>query len=102
MTILLIVVSVLLLCSVVANAVLWKGVNNVLARNEAFENILSEFYSQVTITIHNMRVLDEKRMFQEDDEVGQIFSQLVDAVNDLRPLIYGSIPENDSEETSGG
>ena len=102
MTILLIVVSVLLVSSIVVNAVLWKGVNNVLARNEAFEKILSEFYSQVTITIHNMRVLDEKRMFQEDDEVGQIFSQLVDAVNDLRPLIYGSIPENDSEETGGG
>jgi hypothetical protein len=36
-----------------------------------------------------MRSLDEKKMFETDDEVGEVFSQLVEMLNTLRPLLYG-------------
>lgn len=95
-------ISALLLISVAINFALWKGANNILKQNSSLEKLLGEFYSQVSITLHNMRVLDEKQMFEHDDEVGEVFGQLVDIINDLRPFIYGSTLANDAKEKSGG
>jgi len=37
-----------------------------------------------------MRVLDEKQMFETDDEVGTLFQQLTDIIGTLRSLLYGN------------
>jgi hypothetical protein len=42
-----------------------------------------------------MRALDEKQMFETDDEVGEIFSQLRDILFDLRPILYGKEPDEE-------
>jgi hypothetical protein len=49
-----------------------------------------------------MRELDERQMFEKDDEVGDVFAQLIDTVNELRPFIYGSINGDGQEENSVG
>jgi len=43
-----------------------------------------------------MRVLDEKKMFETDDEVGEVFGQLTDIISMLRPILYGQ--EQDDKE----
>jgi uncharacterized OB-fold protein len=58
-------------------------------KNEEYETAIVEFYSAVALVLHTIRMLDEKQMFEEDDEVGSVFNQLVDVVNELRPIIYG-------------
>lgn len=69
--------------------------NNVYEQNllQADEN-LQNVFQKVSTTLHTIRLLDEKRMFESDDEVGTVFQQLVDIVNDMRPMIYGA----DNEE----
>ena len=42
------------------------------------------------MVLHTMRVLDEKKMFESDDEVGTLFQQLTEIVGSLRPLLYGT------------
>lgn len=77
-------------------AVLGYTTWNCLKKIEFYERAIDEFYSSTSIVLHSMRVLDEKQMFETDDEVGGVFSQLVDILNSLRPLIYG-MPRNEEE-----
>jgi hypothetical protein len=44
-----------------------------------------------------MRALDEKQMFETDDEVGEIFAQLTDIISMLRPILYGQ-EQDDTEK----
>lgn len=64
---------------------------------EMYENTIQEFYSRLSITLHNMRLIDNQNMFESDDEVGSVFQQLTDTVNELRPLLYGSPDEYRTE-----
>lgn len=69
---------------------------NLLRKLEFYEQQIEEFYSALSITLHNMRALDTRQMFEEDDEVGSVFKQLSDIVFTLRPLLYGN--PNEKEE----
>lgn len=58
--------------------------------NTEYEETVKDFYSRTSIILHTMRAIDEKQMFEKDDVVGGVFAQLVDTVNDLYVLLYGS------------
>jgi hypothetical protein len=75
--------------------VLGFAVFNLLRKLEFYETQIEDFYSKTSIVLHSMRVLDEKQMFEKDDEVGELFRQLTDILGTLRPLIYGI---NDEEK----
>lgn len=100
--------TILFIVSLGLNAALGFAAFNLLRKLEILENQvetldkqLAEFYSALSITLHTMRVIDEKQMFEKDDEVGTVFQELTDIVNNLRPLLYG-IPDErstDDEET---
>jgi hypothetical protein len=62
---------------------------------EKYEEYVNLFYSRVAIVLASMRAIDEKKIFESDDEVGDVFQQLVDTLGELRPLLYG---EADAEE----
>jgi hypothetical protein len=64
---------------------------------EIYENSINEFYSRTSIVLNSMRAIDSSKMFEEDDDVGTIFQQLVDMLGQLRPLIYG-IPDGKNKE----
>lgn len=52
------------------------------------DETMQQLFERVSTTLHAMRVLDEKQMFESDDEVGSVFQQLVDVINDMRPMLY--------------
>lgn len=84
---------IILIISVILNVTGAYAIYNTLQKLEIYERAIEEFYSRLSITLHNMRMLDEKQMFESDDEVGDVFSQLVDIINNLRPLLYGNTDE---------
>jgi len=90
MTILTIVLSVI---CITLSYVVW----NLLQKLEAYEQNIEQFYSALTVTLANMRLIDQKQMFETDDEVGTIFQQLVDIVSNLRPILYG-MENNETKE----
>ena len=55
-----------------------------------YEQTIQQFYEDTSIVSHTMRVLDEKQMFETDDEVGTLFQQLTDIIGTLRSLLYGN------------
>jgi len=79
------IIGILCICTALATYVAYVQYK----KNEAYERAIGEFYSSVALAVHTMRMIDEKQMFEHDDEVGSVFEQLVEIVNELRPLIYG-------------
>lgn len=90
MTILVFILSIIV-------AALVFAVFNLLRKVEQYETSIEEFYISLSYVLHTMRALDERKMFETDDEVGTVFSQLADIVFTLRPILYGK-EQNDEEE----
>lgn len=65
-------------------------ITNLIKKNTIYEQAIQGFYEDTSIVLHAMRVLDEKKMFETDDEVGFLFQQLTEILGTLRPLLYGN------------
>ena len=84
-----------LVTSILLNVVLIYSSYITLKKLEQFEDITEEyekrilqFYEEVSEILAISRRLDKREMFEKDDEVGQLFEQLIDTVGGLRKLIY--------------
>jgi hypothetical protein len=84
--------------SFILSAILGFTTWNLLRKIEVYEQNLEQFYSAIAITLATMRQLDEKQMFETDDEVGTLFQQLVDILSNLRPILYGMEPNDNNEK----
>jgi len=69
--------------SVVLNIVLLIGVRNLLKQNEQFEDRLFEIRTRIGNTLQKMRELDNREVFEKDDEVGVTFSELKKLTEEL-------------------
>ena len=89
---------VILIISILVNGALGYACWNLLRKNEVMEDAIDIFYTRLDKTLQTMRAIDSRQMFEKDDEVGSVFNQIVDTVNDLRPLLYGSNIEDGEKE----
>ena len=73
--------------SVVINIVLLIGVRNLLKQNEQLEDRLvkttNDTIQSVGTALDKMRELDNKEVFEKDDEVGVTFQEIKKIVEDL-------------------
>jgi hypothetical protein len=83
MLITVILLSVLLTASIVANFLLWRAGLRQLAIVELYEGWISEWRAQVFKTWTHMKLLDEKEMFSKDDEVGVVFQDMKELIEEL-------------------
>lgn len=90
---------VILIISILANGALGYACWNLLRKNEVMEDAIDIFYTRLDKTLQTMRAIDTRQMFEKDDEVGSVFEQIVDTVNDLRPLLYGSNTDDGEKES---
>jgi hypothetical protein len=65
-------------------------ISNLSKKITLYEQTIQGFYEDASIILHTMRGLDEKQMFESDDEVGTLFQQLTEVIGTLRPLLYGT------------
>ena len=63
------------------------GCWNLLQKNEELEDAINAFYARTNATIRYMRALDERQMFETDDEVGGVFKLLVQTVESLYSFV---------------
>ena len=77
--------------SVVINIILLIGVRNLLKQNEQLEDRLVEtnnsVKNSVQASLDNMRKLDNKQVFEKDDEVGVSFNEIKKIIEDLNNTI---------------
>tara|TARA_Y100000385_G_scaffold49072_1_gene45530 strand:+ start:111 stop:386 length:276 start_codon:yes stop_codon:yes gene_type:complete len=73
--------------SVLLNIVLLIGVRNLLKQNEELEDRINEtvtsIRNRVLTSLENMRKLDNKQVFEKDDEVGVSFSEIKKIIETL-------------------
>jgi hypothetical protein len=73
--------------SVILNIVLLVGIRNLLRQNEQLEDRLvgtvQTIRTRVSDALENMRRLDNKQVFEKDDEVGVTFDEMKKIVEDL-------------------
>jgi hypothetical protein len=59
------------------------GVRNLLKQNEQFEDTLIQVRGRIANTLQKMRDLDNREVFEKDDEVGATFAELKKLTEDL-------------------
>lgn len=62
---------------------------NLLKKTEMLEEAINLFYARTNATVKYMRFLDERQIFETDDEVGEVFKLLGETVEKL----YGFVTE---------
>ena len=73
----------LLTTSVVANFIIWKAAERQLIINDLYSNWIIDWRKQVFKTWVHIKMLDEKQMFEKDDEVGVVFQDMKDLIKSL-------------------
>lgn len=85
MVIALIVILVLLLAaSITTNVLLFKAGETQRQIKEIYESWIEEWRADVLKTYAHMKLLDDKQMFEKDDDVGVVFrdmSILIESLN---------------------
>jgi hypothetical protein len=71
---------------------------NLLKKNEELEEAINVFYARTNATIRYMRFMDERQMFERDDEVGEVFKLLVETVDKLYSFVTEIRDGNTTEE----
>ena len=73
--------------SVILNLVLLVGVRNLLRQNEQLEdrlvNLVQDVRTRVSTALENMKSIDNREMFEKDDEVGVSFEEIKKIIEEL-------------------
>jgi hypothetical protein len=96
------ILQILFIVSFLFNLALIYMLLRAIRKIDSLEDTLDYLYFSITEVLHTIRVLDEKQMFEKDDEVGEVFLKITETVNYLRPILYGSLLDGKTEETRIG
>ena len=73
--------------SVLLNIIFLVGIRNLLRQNEQLEDrvvtLIGDVRNRVSSALENMRSLDNREMFEKDDEVGVTFDEIKKIIEDL-------------------
>jgi competence protein ComGC len=84
-------IYIILAVSLIINIALIVGVVNLLKQNEELEDTLTEtlvdIKGKVNTALEALRDADLKGSFESDDEVGVVFKEIKDVVENLNEII---------------
>jgi len=80
-------IYILLVLSVILNVVLGIGIRNTIKQTEELEDTMADVIEgtrvKIETTLQQMRDIDNREVFEKDDEVGATFEQLENIIEDL-------------------
>lgn len=62
-------------------------IRNLLKQVEILEDVITSTFSRIRHTIHTMKVIDDRQIFEKDDEVGETFTQLYETLKSLERFL---------------
>ena len=80
------VLSTLLLVSLYVIFNLLKKLEQLESANEEYSDWIEQFYIRLNTILADIKAIDEKKLFQTDDEVGSVFSQISETIKKLEYL----------------
>ena len=81
---------IFIIADVVGCYVIW----NLMKKTELLETWVEDFTQRIETVQTDLKVIDDKGAFEADDEVGTIFEQIKETVNQLDNLIGEEINVN--------
>jgi len=88
--IVIILLSIFLVASIVINVMLYKAGTRQLDDNEILieqvnllEDWISDFKADVQKTFADIKMIDDKQMFEKDDDVGIVFRDMMELIRKL-------------------
>lgn len=79
--------NIIITISIILNLILLIGVRNLLKQNNQLEdtlvNTITNVRDRVYTALENMRRLDNKEVFEKDDEVGVSFDEIKKVIEQL-------------------
>ena len=81
-----VILSLFLIGSIIFNILLWKAGIRQLTINEMYVNWISDWREQVFKIWAHMKMLDEKQMFEKDDDVGIVFQDMKLLIKNLNDI----------------
>ncbi len=86
-----ILIYTLITISLLLNIILGFGIRNLLKQNEELEDTLLEttadIKTKVTVALDALKNADLKGSFESDDEVGVVFKEMKEIVENLNEII---------------
>ena len=79
-----IILSVVTTLSLLANLLFYKAGIRHLEENELLKYWITDFKKDVELTYLEIKELDDRHIFEKDDEVGVIFQELLELINKLK------------------
>jgi hypothetical protein len=76
-------VEILLGTAVITNIVSLYIVRNLLNKTERLEDWIADYTEKIHKAYSEMQLLDDRGVFEADDEVGDVFSRLKDVTQQL-------------------
>lgn len=86
-----------LVISILVNIVLARAFIVSSYRVGVYEEWILEFQKNVKDTFRQLRHIDEREIFERDDEVGFVFSNIVSIIDDLKEKTYAETKEEQTE-----
>ncbi|MEK9767330.1 MAG: hypothetical protein VW683_00300 [Betaproteobacteria bacterium] len=66
---------------------------NMMKKLEKLEDRVADYFVRSTKILEDARKLDEREMFEKDDDVGILFVGLITLIGELRTIIYAEEEE---------
>ena len=70
------------------------GIWNLMRKTELLETWVEEFTQRIQIVQNDLKEIDTKGAFESDDEVGSIFEQIKNTVQQLENLMGDEVDAN--------
>ena len=81
------IIEIILAIETVAFIVEGYVILNLMKKTELLESWVEDFTQRIETVQTDLKVIDEKGAFEADDEVGSIFKQIKDTVNQIDTLV---------------
>jgi len=82
------ILLILFIISLIGNIILFKLFRINLTKVDIYEAWILGYKNQIEETYQALKFVDEKQIFEKDDEVGFVFSDILKIIKDLRTKIY--------------
>lgn len=82
------ILLILFIISLIGNIILFKLFRINLTKVDIYEAWILGYKNQIEETYQVLKFVDEKQIFEKDDEVGFVFSDILKIIKDLRTKIY--------------
>lgn len=82
-----VILGVLLLISISLNVYFIKKLNKLFERLDQYNEFIDDVNSRVNLTYNKLKELDNKQMFEKDDDVGFVFTNILKLIEKLKSSI---------------